>query len=134
MTTNTIIHADQDLLGRRGADHPPIPRLDSLPDLLTSTNPAEISCLWCRRALGLLDDDPVPAEEESKVREWTVTVANSGGAVDEVTVDADEVEINDDPPTLSFLREGRLVAGFPLGRVVCWFSDDSQLEKDAPQA
>lgn len=129
MTTNTIIHADQDLLGRRGSDHPPIFLGDGDLDIPTSSDPAEITCPWCRRALGLLDDDPVPAEEESKVREWTVRTSVEG-LLDEVTIDADAIELNDDPATISFVRDGRVVAGYQLRYVVQWVAEDAMVERD----
>lgn len=129
MTTNTIIHADQELLGRRGSDHPPILRADDGFDLPMSSDPAEITCLWCRRTIGLLDDDPVPTEEESKVREWTVRTSVEG-ALDEVTIDADAIELNDDPATISFVRGGRVVAGYQLRYVVQWVAEDAMVERD----
>lgn len=132
MTQDITVHADQDLIGRRGVNHPPLISLDPM-NLRTSAVDEEITCAWCRRALGLLAETPLPEKEESKARGWTVYVSVSGEPMEAVSFDADRIEVNEGPPSVSFLRDDKLVAGFPLGRVVYWVSEDATLDtKEAP--
>lgn len=130
--TMTIIHAEPELLGRRQINHPPV-HLPTDDGLATSAVAAEITCAWCRRTLGLLDETPLP-DAGSETRQWTVFLAKmfDDESAAEVRVDADRLELTVDPVTITLMRDGVPVFGAPLSRVTHWLSEDSRVEKDAP--
>lgn len=129
------IHADPEILGRRLTNHPPTEPDDD--GLSTTTEPGDITCEWCRHALGINDikakDEKEVEEKAVDVRTWTV-VLGDGGDAETVNVDADTIDTDLDTRIVTFSRDGQSVLGVPLVRARYWFAEDVELDKNVEAA
>jgi len=125
------IHADPEILGRRLTSHPPAAPGDD--GLSITTEPGDITCDWCRHALGINDINPkgdkAEGEKEAEVRSFTVAYAHDG-IVEKLTADADRIEVHEEGNFLALLRADQLVVGVPMGRVVFWVAANAELDKE----